>query len=96
MRHHCHAVACEKSCRARHLMCKEHWKLVPDATKTEVYATVGNRSKGKINETWAPWWRAAHGAIAHVAFLTGEWTQEVAEAYLKKKRAFADKLETAA
>lgn len=46
-----------------------------------------------IDETWAPWWRAAHDAIAAVAVLEGTWTQEQVDAYLVKEYAVATSFE---
>ncbi len=51
------------------------------------------RSRGKsVDATWAPWWRAAHKAIHHVAMLQ-EPNKERGDRYLRKELDFADMLE---
>ena len=91
MIHHCHALACDKPCPPRHLMCGECWRKVPREIQREVYATVGKRNKD-VDATWAPWWRAQAKAIAHVAFLIDP-RPEKRDAYLAREMAIADRLE---
>lgn len=63
--HHCHALGCNAACPPRLLMCPGHWAMVPADLQAEVYRTV--RLRGKFADaTWAPWWRAAHRAMAAV------------------------------
>ena len=74
------------------LMCRACWSKVPPDLQREVYRTVGLRSRGHVNATWAPWWRAQARAIAHVAFLV-EPNEERRDAYLAHALEFADQLE---
>ena len=91
-RHTCHAEKCPTVCPPRFLRCAPHWRLVPRKIQREVYRTIELRGR-LIDETWAPWWRAAHEAIAAVALREGTWTKEQADAYLEKEHAIADRLE---
>jgi len=86
--HRCHARGCPTPVTRRLLMCAPHWARVPPELQAEVYRAVKLRGS-TIDATWAPWWRAAHRAIAHVAATEG---QDVA-AYLTRELAFADRLE---
>jgi hypothetical protein len=91
MIHHCHALGCKHACPPKWLMCPSCWSQVPRDLQDQVYRTVGLRNR-TINRSWAPWWRAAHRAIAHVAYLR-EPDKARHDAYLAKEMAFADRLE---
>jgi hypothetical protein len=73
------------------LMCRAHWAQVEPATQREVYATVGKRGRC-VDASWAPWWRAAHTAIAEVARAEGRDPERLAR-WLAKEMRFADELE---
>lgn len=89
--HHCHALGCKKPCPPAHLMCGACWKQVPAELQREVYATCKQRGK-HVDATWAPWWRASHKAIHHVAMLREPNGARGAK-WLAHHMAFADKLE---
>jgi hypothetical protein len=88
-------------------MCLECWKTVSPETQTEVYRTVKLRDKRSVDETWAPWWRASHKAMAEAAIAAGldghvrEGTDAdgkplgpwSVERWLAKEMAFAESLE---
>ena len=73
-------------------MCRDCWKLVPIDLQAEVYRTEKLRSRGHVNASWAPWWRAQAQAIAHVAILI-EPNEKKRDAYLNHALEFADQLE---
>lgn len=89
--HHCHALGCKRSCPPAHLMCGPHWAKVPSDIQRDVYRTCRMRGDS-VDATWAPWWRASHRAIHHVAMLD-EPNQEKGDRWLAKELAFADLLE---
>lgn len=89
--HHCHALACKRSCPPAWLMCKPCWSKVPPDIQREVYRTVKLRGPC-CDASWAPWWRAQARAIAHVAFLIDP-RPEKRDAYLAREMDIADKLE---
>lgn len=89
MIHHCHAMGCKAPCPPRMLMCREHWSRVPADLQREVYRTVGLRGRA-VDATWAPWWRAAHRAIAAVARYEDRYG--AADVLLARELAFADRL----
>lgn len=94
--HTCHALGCRAPCPPRHLMCARHWSMVPAALQREVYRTVRLRGRGgSVDSTWAPWWRAAHRAIAEVAHLEVPNAAK-RDAYIARAEAFAAKLEARA
>jgi hypothetical protein len=74
------------------LMCSAHWRMVPSELQREVYRTVKLRGRA-IDETWAPWWRAAHRAIAHVAFLEGKFDAQQEATYIAREDAVAKEME---
>lgn len=63
------------------LMCRSCWALVPRAIQIEVYRTVKLRASS-VDATWAPWWKAAHRAIAENAVVREIFTDERAKAYV--------------
>jgi hypothetical protein len=89
--HHCHLPGCKVTTPPRWLLCRTHWAKVPAMLQTDVIETVGDRAR-TVNATWAPWWRAAHRAIAHVMRAEGRQC-EMVERWLAHKLAFADRLE---
>lgn len=52
-------------------MCPKCWGTVTPGTQAEVYRTVKLRDMKAIDETWAPWWRASHKAMAEAAIAAG-------------------------
>lgn len=72
------------------LVCLDHWRMVSSDSRDEVYRTVKLRGPN-IDETWAPWWRASHKAIAEIAKREGR--EMDVEKWLAKQLAFADELE---
>ncbi len=95
MTHRCHALLCRNACPPKHLMCPGCWAMVSPETQREVYRTVKLRDMSGCDHTWAPWWRAAHTAMAEVARKTPErfevgWS---VDRWLAKEMAFASKLE---
>ncbi len=91
MSHHCHALGCKRACPPAHLMCAPCWRKVPADLQREVYATCKRRGES-CDATWAPWWRAAHRAIHHVAMLV-EPDVEKGARWLAHEMAVADSLE---
>lgn len=91
MKHTCHALGCKAACPPAHLMCRACWAQVPPDLQAEVYRTVRLRGES-CDASWAPWWRASHRAIHHVAMLR-EPNEEKGKAWLNRELAFADKLE---
>lgn len=91
-RHTCHAHGCNVPCAPRFLMCPPHWRMVPRDIQSNVYLAVGRRGP-YIDETWAPWWRAAHRAIAHVALQEGIFTQAQHDDFVIAEDAVADQME---
>jgi len=89
--HHCHALQCNTPCEPRMLMCAIHWSKVSPRLQREVYRTVKMRGR-LIDETWAPWWRAAHRAIVEVGMKCGI-DQARLDKYLEREMDFADSLE---
>lgn len=88
--HRCHALNCNATCPPRHLMCTRHWAMVPRAMQRDVYNSVGLRGPD-CDESWAPWWRASHRAIAYVGELERkDWD---ATRWLNKHLAIADEME---
>lgn len=71
-------------------MCRRHWALVSASLQTEVYRTAKVRGPD-VDVTWAPWWRAAHRAIAAVAQL--EYPGWDSKAWLDQQFAIANDLE---
>jgi len=57
MTHRCHLPGCETTCPPLHLFCAKHWAMVPDDQQALVYETLKTRG-ARVDETWAPWWRA--------------------------------------
>lgn len=94
MKHTCHALGCRAACPPRMLMCRACWSTVSPATKREVYRTVTMRDMTGCDHTWAPWWRAAHTAIAEAARAAGRNPEEV-DAWLAHEMKVADELEAA-
>ncbi len=92
MGHKCHALQCNNACPPAYLMCAKHWAMVPPATQRAVYATVKLRGPN-CDKTWAPWWRAAHAAIAHVARIEHGDSDRLAR-WLEKQMETAKQLET--
>lgn len=99
MKHRCHVPACRAPCPPRHLTCRKCWALVPPALQAAVYDTVGKRTPGKPDKTWAPWWRAQALAI-NAVLLAGvfrcRWTEAKPGAFaalLARELLFADYLE---
>jgi hypothetical protein len=37
MKHTCHAIGCEEEVKPEKLMCLNHWRMVPDELKVQVY-----------------------------------------------------------
>lgn len=89
-KHTCHAHRCDKACPPKHLMCSEHWAEVPAHIQKDVYRYAKRRAP-TVNKTWAPWWRAAHQAIAHVMRVEG---YSIADAYETHEMKVADQMET--
>lgn len=71
-------------------MCKPHWSKVPEDMQREVYRTVGMRGE-RVDASWAPWWRAAHLAIHHVAKM--EFGDRLNPKWIEKELRWADTLE---
>lgn len=66
--------------------------MVTSGTQREVYRTVKLRDKGRVNETWAPWWRAQAKATDEVLvrlYPGDPWVPK----RLAKEMKFADILE---
>lgn len=89
--HHCHMPGCRVATPPRLLMCAKHWAAVEPATQREVYRTVRQRANA-IDATWAPWWRAAHRAIAQ-AMLSEKRDPELVRKWLDREMNFANTLE---
>jgi hypothetical protein len=64
-RHTCHLPGCVKACPPRHLLCREHWFMVPQRMQERVNDTIWGR-RATVDSSWAPWWRAKTEAIASV------------------------------
>ena len=73
-------------------MCAPHWSHVDPTTQREVYRTVKLRGRC-VDASWAPWWRAAHRAIAQAMRVAYPTEPEHVEKWLAKALAFADTLE---
>jgi hypothetical protein len=69
-------------------MCAKCWAHVDYTTQREVYRTVKLRGPA-CDASWAPWWRAAHTAIAQVAKKQGV----ECEKWIARQMSFADQLE---
>ncbi len=96
--HRCHVRPCRKPCPPRLLTCAQCWKDVPLDLQKAVYATVGLRKSGKIDASWAPWWRAQARAIDAVlrAGVPFRWlisSIDAVDRILEKELLFADYLE---
>lgn len=92
MSHHCHVPGCPVKTPPRLLTCPPHWAMVDPPTQREVYRTVKLRDMRAFDATWAPWWRAAHRAIAQCMLADGG-DPAMVERWLARQLAFADKLE---
>lgn len=92
MTHKCHALHCGRPCPPRMLMCRACWSAVSPDTQREVYRTVTMRDMSGCDHTWAPWWRAAHTAIAEAARAAGH---KGIDEWLKYQMTVADELEQA-
>lgn len=91
--HTCHALGCSGKCPPRHLMCAAHWELVPEDLQAEVYRTVTLRGDS-ADATWAPWWRAAHRAMAAVRLLERPDLKDQIQKWLDHQLDTADFLES--
>lgn len=89
-KHTCHAIACNAVCPPAYLMCRAHWYMVPEKLRADVLTTVRKRDGSSIDETWAPWWKAAHRAIAAVALREGHFTQEAHDEFIQHEDAVAE------
>lgn len=89
--HRCHLPGCTTPTPPRLLMCRAHWGSVDAATQREVYRTVALRGPS-VDASWAPWWRAAHRAIAQALRAGGADEARVTK-YLDYHTRFADNLE---
>jgi surfactin synthase thioesterase subunit len=92
MAHHCHAIGCSRACPPAYLMCPACWRTVPAPLQAAVYATVGKRDMGAIDETWSPWWRAQARAIASAARTAGHFTESQEAAYIVREDKVAEEL----
>lgn len=69
--HHCHAKRCKVAVPPELLMCRKHWRMVPQALRRAVWDAY---RPGQCELSPLPskvWHEAADAAIAHVATLEG-------------------------
>jgi hypothetical protein len=63
--------------------------MVPRSIQLDVLNTVKKRGD-LIDETWAPWWKAAHRAIAAVALEEGHFTQQAHDDFVEHEDEVAE------
>lgn len=69
--HTCHAIDCDMLVPPKMLMCRDHWKLVPQTLQDAVW--LHYRTGQEIDkETSEEWQRAADAAIIYVARREGK------------------------
>ena len=90
--HHCHVPGCDVRTRPAMLMCAKHWRHVPSDLQHAVYDTVGQRRKGRVDASWAPWWRAQAKAVNAVLLATGGYSADHCALLLRNSLRFADLL----
>src|SRR5687767_4522824 len=89
----CNALGCPATRPATLLMCSQCWSKLPLPTQLEVLRTANLRNRD-VDSSWAPWWRAAAGAIYHAGHaLDEDWFTQEATHWLEEELAFAANLE---
>lgn len=68
--HHCHALACEVSVPPRLHMCFRHWKMVPKALQSALWASY-RRGQERDMQPSAAYLRAAAACVEAVARAEG-------------------------
>lgn len=87
--HTCHANFCKTPCKPSHLMCEQHWAMVPKPQQDRVYLTYRPGQCDDMRPS-PEWFDAAKLAVALVAQAEGKSTSRHQRELLAKHQQEAE------